>query len=461
MKKLSIYAALLLSFAACTKETIQYHNPVPGDSASGIVAELGVESSNTLFSSSDEKNAAVAFKSIGGEVLVNVNTNVEWDCRVTGDDFMDVVKDTDADQLLLSCDANRMDRKLSATVEITAGDKTVSIAVTQNPYGTLEITASQNNFQMPAAGELTASFTVTSSDEDWTFETVACEWMLVERNGNELAITIDRNAGLSDRETVITLIAGTGGAVPATEKVSIIQDRAANISIGAQTIPFAPTSDSEKEVQVNANFDWDYELDDPSNGWLTVERTETGLKVTPLVNSGEESRVVNITVKAGDGKENNDVKVITVSQTGMDLNAFIVGLNVTSKDLTSILFFGEGFTGTIDWGDGTIEDVDTDTYPSHKYTDPNEYIVSAKGTAPAVYVEYGSYYNQKDQLLRVYNWGRLGLESMEEAFRQCKNLTVIPTDNSGAFANVTTFEYAFAESGVASIPEGLLKYAEN
>lgn len=461
MKRLSIYAAMLLLLAACTKETITYHNPVPGENDKEVIAQLGVDSRNTLFSSSDDTHASVAFKSVGGEVVIDVNTNVEWDCKVSGDEFVTAVKDAESDQLLLSCDANKSEKKLSASVEITAGDKSVSVAVTQNAYGTLEITASQNNFHIPAVGELKAGFTVTSSDEDWTFETVACEWMFVERNGNELTLTIDPNVEFSDRETEITLIAGTGSNGPVTEKIAVLQDRAANISVGAQTIPFAPTADTEKEVFVSANFDWDYSLDNPDNGWLVVERTETGLKVTPKVNSGEESRVVTITVRTGDGKENIAEKIITVSQTGMDLNAFIVGLNVVAKDLTSILFFGEGFEGTIDWGDGTVEEVSTDTYPSHTYTDPAEYIVSAKGSAPAIYVQYGSYYNQKDQLVRVYNWGRLGVEYMDEAFRQCKNLTTIPEDNCEAFKNVVSFEYAFAECGITEIPEGLLDYAEN
>ena len=461
MKRLSIYAAMLLSMAACTKETVTYHNPVPGENEKDIIAELSIGSRNTLFSTDDGVNAAVAFKSLGGEVVIDVNTNVSWDCKVSGDDFVEAVKDETADQLVLSCPANKNEKKLSASVEVTAGDKTAVIEVVQNAYGTLEIAASQNNFRIPAVGDLAASFSVTSSDENWTFETVACEWMFVERNGNELTLSVDPNVGLADRETVITLIAGLGGATPVTEKVSILQDRAANISVGAQTIPFAPTSDSEREVSVSANFDWEYEVDDPENGWLTVERTENGLRITPVVNSGEESRVVAITVRTGDGKDNVDEKVITVSQTGMDLNAFIVGLNVEAKNLTSILFFGKGFTGTIDWGDGTVEEVDTDTYPSHTYTDPNEYIVSAKGSAPAMYVQYGSYYDQKAQVVRVYNWGRLGVGSMKESFRQCGNLTTVPEDNCGAFKNVTTFEYAFAETGLASVPEGLFRYAEN
>ncbi len=452
---------MLLALASCTKETITVHNPVPGKNDKDIVAELNVGSRNTLFESEDGKSATVSFKSIGGEVVINVNTNVEWDYKITGDGFLEAAKVEKADQLVLSCDANNEEKKLSASVDITAGDKSVSVAVTQNAYGTLEITASRNNFLIPAVGELTASFEVVSSDDDWTFETAACEWMLVERNGDVLTLSVDRNASFADRETEIKLIAGVGGGNPVTETVSVLQDRAANISVGAQTIPFAPTSDSEREVSVSANFDWDYAVDNPDNGWLTVERTESGLKITPIVNSGEESRVVTITVRTGDGKENNDEKIIRVSQTGMDINAFIVGLNVIAKDLNSILFFGEGFEGTIDWGDGTVEEVTTDTYPTHTYTDPDEYIVSAKGTAPAIHVQYGAYYNQKAQLVRVYNWGRLGIRSMDEAFRQCSNLTAIPEDNCEAFKNVVSFEYAFSDTGISEIPDGLFRYAEN
>ena len=68
--------------------------------------------------------------------------------------------------------------ELAATVTIKAGDKIKTVSATQNAYGTVEIAFSENNFTSRPQVHFTASFEVTSTDPDWTFETSGCEWML-------------------------------------------------------------------------------------------------------------------------------------------------------------------------------------------------------------------------------------------------------------------------------------------
>ena len=469
MKKISIIcSAVLVLLSSCVKETIYYENPEIEAGEGDVVeteAELTLASRNTWFSTEDGQSAEIAFKSLGGEVIVDVNTNVGWTFTIDGEDeFITAVKDEETDQLVLSCDSNTREKKLSSSITVTAGDKTAVITATQNAYGTMEIIAQANNFQLPAAGELSTSFTVESSDPDWTYETTACEWLLVEQDGNTLTLTADRNTDFADRVTEFVIIAGAGGGSPVTETISVLQDRAANITADTRTVPFAPVADSDfkRELTVDANFDWDYETDDSGNGWLTIEKTETGLILTPTANDGETSRTVVITLKTGDGKENLSEFDVTVSQAGMDYDAYIVGLNVIADDLKAMLFFDKGFKGTIDWGDGTIEETDTDTYPEHTYTDPGEYIVTAKGSAESMNAKYGYYYNQKDQYVEIYNWGDLGLKSMEDAFTQMENITSLPPDETGAFENVTTFDGAFAYmENISEIPEGLFSHAVN
>ena len=78
MKKLYALTALLLGMMGCSEETITYTNPVPGDEPSGIAAELGISSKNTWFAAEDERNASIGFKSLGGEVVVDIQTNTTW-----------------------------------------------------------------------------------------------------------------------------------------------------------------------------------------------------------------------------------------------------------------------------------------------------------------------------------------------------------------------------------------------
>lgn len=144
MKKI-IFATLLSVFlCACTKETIKYQNPVPGQNGTEANASLEITSRNTLFTSKDATTGSIAFKSLGGKVILDVNTNADWTFDVTGDDasFLsgDINKETN--QLTLSCDGNKAEKVLSATVTVKAGNKTANIAVTQNAYGTVEIVAS-------------------------------------------------------------------------------------------------------------------------------------------------------------------------------------------------------------------------------------------------------------------------------------------------------------------------------
>lgn len=463
MKKLYTLAALLLGTMSCSEETITYTNPVPGDEPQIGAVTLGISSKNTWFVAENDLQAAVGFKSLGGEVVVDVNTNANWKYTATGTDWLTVEMDDVADQLVLSCEGNTVETAQQATVTITAGDRTATITATQNPYGTLEIAASENNFRMPAVGELSRTFTVQSTDEEWLFETESCPWLLVERDGSTVTMTLDPNEGIEDRETTFLLIAGKGGGNSVSETVRVTQDRAAYVSTSLKTVPFAATPVKAKQIEIQSNFEWSYTLSEGSD-WLTVERTDTGLDISSGTNPGDSSRSATILVSAGDGKANVAEQLITVSQTGFDFDAFILGLNVTSVDLRVRLPFDKAIDATIDWGDGTVEENVTKAFPEHTYTDPDYYVVSVKGSVPSINSEdiniASSGYNQQRQIDEIYNWGRTGLQSMNRAFYQCVNLRRIATDKTEAFAAVTSFKEAFYHVELMEeLPEGLFDSA--
>ena len=452
MKKfIYILAVSMLGMMGCSEDTITYINPTPGEEPSEVIAELGISSKNTWFTPADGLNAAIGFKSLGGEVVVDIQTNVAWKYTATG-----------ADQLLLSCESNKVEETQNSPFTVTAGDKTVTIAVSQNAYGTLEISASENNFQIPARGELTASFEVLSTDEDWVYETKACPWLLVERDGKNVTVTLDPNEEIEDRETTFELIAGKGGGNPVSETIRVTQDRAAFISTSLKTVPFAATPTKAKELSVESNFEWEYTLTEGSD-WLTVKRTEEGLEVSSIINPDASSRSATITITAGDGKANMAEQTITVSQTGFDFDAFIIGLNVSAVDLRARLPFDKAINATIDWGDGTIEENVTTAFPQHTYTDPDYYVVSVKGTVPSLNstnLNLGYNYAQTNQITEIFNWGRTGLTSMAGALKQCTFLTKVATDQTEAFAQVTTFYEAFNHCDILEeIPDGFLDHA--
>lgn len=460
MKRLLyISAVLLFGMTACTEDTITYINPIPGEEPSGVIAELSVSSKNTWFTSEDELNAAVGFKSLGGEVVVDIQTNVAWKYTVTNGEWLTVEKDDAADQLILSCGSNKAEEAHRATISIAAADKSVTITATQNPYGTLEIQASQNNFRLPAVGELTAEFDVQSTDENWVFETAECPWMLLTKDGGKITIALDPNEETTDRETTFRLIAGRNAENPVTETVRVTQDRAVFINVSLKTVPFSPTPTEEQSLSVKSNFDWEWSVSENSD-WLAVAKTEQGLTFSAETNPGETSRSATITITAGDGKENCAEQTVTVSQSGLDLNAFILGILVDKKNLSTYLPFDKAIEASIDWGDGTIEEHVTSPYPQHTYTDAGYYIVSVKGSVPSINSYSIPTYGLGKQFIEVYSWGRTGIRSMQRAFQNCSELKRIPSDNTRAFAEVTDFSYAFSGCGkLEEIPEGLFAYA--
>lgn len=79
----------------------------------------------------------------------------------------------------------------------------------------------------------------------------------------------------------------------------------------------------------------------------------------------------------------------------------------------------------MDWGDGTLEYVDTD-YPSHVYDVAGDYIIQIEGNCPIWNFE--EYPQAKDKVIEVQQWGNVYLDSAEGMFKDCTNLTVTAID---------------------------------
>lgn len=141
-----------------------------------------------------------------------------------------------------------------------------------------------------------------------------------------------------------------GGVIPSSETIRVTQDRAVYVNVSLKTIPLSPTptESDKKELGIRSNYDWEYTLSENSD-WLSATKTEQGLTITAETNSSGSSRTATITVSAGDGKQNQTEQVVTVSQTGLDLDAFILGIDITSSSLKTYLPFDKAIDATIDW----------------------------------------------------------------------------------------------------------------
>ncbi len=478
MKRTVLLSAISLLVAAtsCVKEEVIKENPVPGEGQGAVVAPaLSIESENTLFTASDEQNATLAFKSLGGEALIYVNTNVsDWEVKAEGDEIATLKADKVAGTLAISAKKNTATKQLAATYTIKAGDLTATISATQNAYGTPEIVASENNFHFAAVGKTSASFTVESSIDNWNFETEGIEWLLVKKNGNTITLEAYDNADITDREASFVLYAGEGSA-KVTETIAVSQDRKVNAATSALVVPMEPFPSDTAHVQVASNYDWSYEVVEGESDWFEIKRAEDQLKngynygelsFVGKDNRNSETRKSVVRITTGDGEQNVKTIDIVVSQAGIDIKAFMMALRIKPNAYGNVNYEAvlpiKGATDVkVDWGDGTVEELgDVAQDPKHTYSDQNRYVVSIWGNVPRL--SYGDYYGTAytDMVEKIYNWGEMGFEELDGGFKNCKSLVAVPTDDHGAFAKVTDMCEMFSQSGLQAIPEGFLKYAE-
>lgn len=98
------------------------------------------------------------------------------------------------------------------------------------------------------------------------------------------------------------------------------------------------------------------------------------------------------------------------------------------------------FTGTVnalvDWGDGTSTAYSTTGTKSHTYAAGGIYTVSITGVVTGFEVSYNP------ELTKCLSFGSVGLTTLEETFRGCVNLTVVPDTMP---VTVTNLYYTFAE----------------
>lgn len=137
-----------------------------------------------------------------------------------------------------------------------------------------------------------------------------------------------------------------------------------------------------------------------------------------------------------------------------------------TNDFTVILPFGNVVIGTINWGDGTSEQI---THKKgmiqHKYevSKTKNYIVRFSGHLEALYPEpYASSAHRQSTLVAINQWGVTGLKRID--LGGFSSLTSIASDTEGGFASVEHFGVepyggSFSDTNIESIPADLFKYA--
>lgn len=107
----------------------------------------------------------------------------------------------------------------------------------------------------------------------------------------------------------------------------------------------------------------------------------------------------------------------------------------------------------VEWGDGTVEHYQSSPV-KHTYgiKDPESFVVKVYGKVTAL----SSYNINTPCIVKVNQWGRTGLTSMDQAFRSQTLLESIAGNRSDAFSEVESFNNAFSNCiRLTSIPDNL------
>lgn len=146
--------------------------------------------------------------------------------------------------------------------------------------------------------------------------------------------------------------------------------------------------------------------------------TDTEHSITVSVTDGTETVTVDVSITVTDMAEahpDDKAAFVTTWQTDNDGDVVIIGANQQ---------FSYDFT--INWGDGTIEQVteDNPTDFQHIYEVAGVYTVAIQGDFPAIYMKA----NAADKLLSMEQWGTGSWKSLRFAFQECANMTYNATD---------------------------------
>ena len=447
-------ALLATLFVACNETEID-NTPPQSDGR----VQLDVTSDSNLFANGEDEST-ISFKSRGGELVLDVVTNVEeWNYNVEGA-WLTASKDDHF--LYVSADANSAEESREAVIEIVANDGqrgvNCRIAVRQNGAGTPEVSLVTAEHNFKAHTDLEYVVGVEATTEDWTFE-ATCSWLLIEQTAEGLRLTADDNKTNAQRSTEIIVRASQAEGAD-FETLTVKQDGSAFIIMSSRNV--ATDDDGGTRVlTINSNPELEWNVVNTSAEWFTIEKQEGSVAVKVESNAGGNERRGSFDIVVGD-EDNHAEATINVLQIGPDTEELIYEIETTEPNqrITAAPLLSPSGGGQIrvDWGDGSEVEEFVEVRGYHNYATPGLYTITITGEAKSL--KFGADDAVTYDLRNVISWGTLGYTQATDMCLGCVRLEYIPNDVAGSFADVKTFNGAFSccES-LREIPAGLFRYA--
>nr|WP_288933283.1 BspA family leucine-rich repeat surface protein [uncultured Allomuricauda sp.] len=144
--------------------------------------------------------------------------------------------------------------------------------------------------------------------------------------------------------------------------------------------------------------------------------------ITISVTDGTNISEATITIIVGniaDSLAEDSTSFVTIWKTEVAEEEIIVGTN-DELDLA--------YDYTIDWGDGTIEDL-TEGNPTHIYSNPGTYTVAINGQFPTIRIDKDLFdFEPVTTLISIEQWGTIEWKNLESAFHNCENMEYNASD---------------------------------
>jgi surface protein len=181
-----------------------------------------------------------------------------------------------------------------------------------------------------------------------------------------------------------------------------------------------------------------------SEGNLTLSKGKT----LDYESVTEHTITISVTDKVDTIDVQIKIKVLNVDNTlAEDENSFITLWNITEENPDIIIgtnISNFNYDYIIDWGDGTVQDIDHNGSISHLYEEIGTYKVAIKGQFPQIVMGRETIYSwDKQALIGIEQWGTTTWESFKSAFAGCENLENHAKDLPD-LSQVTSMENMFA-----------------
>ncbi|MBO6588040.1 MAG: BspA family leucine-rich repeat surface protein [Muricauda sp.] len=352
----------------------------------------------------------------------------------------------------------------SGKITVTVGGKTATstktFTVTEpEPENVAPVIAAQTFEVIESISDTAEIGTVSATDQDQDELTFS----ITENDNDRFEITpegvLSLTAGTTldfaeQAEHVITVQVsdGKGGMDTAEVTINVTED-------------LPPTGKEEYEFSV-AETIADTEVigvitaEDPEGNAITYqvdqsdlfEINEDGeLSLIEGTNLDYEAKTVhNITVVASDGFKKLEIFVTVIVEditSAEDPSTFVTKwVTAQPSDLVVIGLNGAlSYDFTVDWGDGTVEDVvltNGEESFSHEYAEPDTYTVAIQGDFPIIRMDNSS---TPEKLVGIQQWGSIPWQSMELAFYGCTNLAEYTATDVPDLSNVGSMASMFRE----------------